>query len=96
MDLLCNTEVEGDWLELDGLAAHFCKGVAYPPDPAYKIEVIDVLKRALVVTPLCGLHRHKAVVLAFFLEDDRPRQAEYAAEHVSAWLAKREMTAHSR
>ena len=83
-DSLCNTQVEGDRLEFDGLAAHLCKGVAYSPDPSYKIEMIDVLERALVVAPLCGLHRHKTVVLAFFLEDDRPWQAEYAAEYFSA------------
>lgn len=79
-DSLCNTQIEGDWLEFDGIAAHLGEGIAHSADPADKIEMVDVFKRALVVTPLCGLHRHKAVVLAFLLEDNRPWQAEYAVD----------------
>jgi hypothetical protein len=67
------TLTKGGRLERNGFPDPLADRVPDRVDPADQIEVVDILERALILSPVGRLDRDEAVVRAFLGEDDRVR-----------------------
>lgn len=67
------TLTKGGRLERDGFPDPLANRVPDRVDPANQVEMVDIIERALILSPVGRLDRDEAVVRAFFGEDDRVR-----------------------